>query len=180
MAGQKPSSYLAKSPFVKALSFEGDGLVPNNPRFPLLAYKEVLGKECRDKAEVFEALYLENGWDVAWRWGVYTYHHYHATVHEVLGCFRGTASILFGGEQGEVVKVETGDLVVIPAGVGHKNLDCSSDFEVAGSYPIGFGVDQKRDTKADHDVSIELIAKVPVPKEDPLYGETGPLRRLWK
>jgi uncharacterized protein YjlB len=44
-----------------------------------------------------------------------------------------SAHIAFGGPKGDIS--EEGDIVVIPASVGHKNVGCSADFSVLGAYP---------------------------------------------
>jgi uncharacterized protein YjlB len=43
----------------------------------------------------------------------------------------------FAGEVGVTVEDEAGDVAVIPAGVGHRNLGSSDDFLVLGTYPRG-------------------------------------------
>ena len=98
-------------------SSKDDGRIPNNPKLPLLVYpgalyvSDGLPSEC-------EVLFGENGWGGTWRGRVFTYHHYHSTVHEVLGIVRGTARLAFGGESGVALELETGDVAVIPAGAG--------------------------------------------------------------
>ncbi|WP_250123845.1 cupin domain-containing protein [Chroococcidiopsis sp. CCMEE 29] len=65
-------------------------------------------------------------------------HHYHSTAHEVLGISRGKAAVRLGGDaRGQTFEVRAGDVIIIPAGVAHKNLDSSSDFLVVGAYPLG-------------------------------------------
>ncbi|KAF8857955.1 hypothetical protein BDZ45DRAFT_705022 [Acephala macrosclerotiorum] len=71
----------------------------------------------------------------------------------------------FGGENnpGRVEPVvEKGDVIVVPAGVGHRLLDdFGSGFEMVGSYP-----------KGKH--KVKDIADLGWFKKDPLYGDEGP------
>jgi uncharacterized protein YjlB len=80
-----------------------------------------------------EERFLANHWTNSWRNGIYTFHHFHSTSHEVLGIYRGSASVRLGGEHGQDLIVEAGDVVVIPAGVGHKNLGATRQFGVVGA-----------------------------------------------
>src|SRR5918997_7201058 len=112
--------YRTRETEMRKYLFEDDGRIPNNPTLPLLVYSEALATT-GDLPSICEELFRNNGWDGAWRDGVFPYHHYHSTAHEVLGVVRGTARIAFGGEAGVATEVETGDVVVIPAGVGHCN-----------------------------------------------------------
>src|SRR5690348_5334465 len=122
----------------KILSFDlkDDGLVPNSA-FPLLIYQEAVKLTGPDPAANFEELFGAHSWTGSWRDGIYTYHHYHSTTHEVLGVYAGSATVKFGGDNGVKQKLTAGDVVIIPAGVSHKNLGASSDFGVVGAYPNG-------------------------------------------
>jgi uncharacterized protein YjlB len=63
----------------------------------------------------------------------------------VLGIAAGSANVRFGGEGGEAVGLTAGDVVVIPAGVGHAKLVASNDLLVVGAYADGRDWDIMRD-----------------------------------
>jgi uncharacterized protein YjlB len=88
-----------------------------------------------DPATTLEVIYKANSWGRAWRNGIYDYVHYHSMIHEVLGVARGSATLRLGGNKGKTVKVSAGDVVVIPAGVGHECLKADRNFIVVGAYP---------------------------------------------
>lgn len=115
------------------------------------------------RPEWFEDRFAENGWSGAWRNGVYDYHHYHATTHEVLGCYAGRARIQLGGPKGAVHDIAAGDVVVIPAGVAHRRVEASDDFAVVGAYPDGVTPDMQ---EGEGDPSIALA----LPERDPALG----------
>ena len=71
------------------------------------------------------------------RGGVFTYHHYHSTAHEVLGIVRVTARPAFGCESGVALVLETGDVAVTVAGVGQCNPGVGEGFLVVGAYLRG-------------------------------------------
>ena len=168
-----------QAPQVAAHSLKDDGVHPNNDKLPLLAFQGALALPEGDPAAVFEALFGANQWGGSWRNGVYGYHHYHSTAHEVLGVYGGTAQIQFGGERGVVLKVSLGDVVVIPAGVAHKNLGASRDFRVVGAYPRGQRWDMCYGESGERPRADQNIARVPVPEADPVYGTDGPLIEYW-
>jgi uncharacterized protein YjlB len=159
--------------------FEDDGRIPNNPNLPLLVYTRALSEAERQPSRCKELL-AENGWRGAWMDGVFSYHHYHSTSHEVLVVVSGGASLHFGGPDGETVKVEAGDAVVIPAGVGHKNAGYNSDFSVIGAYPRGQeSYDLRTGEEGERPEVLENIRAVTLPEVDPLLGRGGPLLRRW-
>lgn len=98
----------------------------------------------------------------------------------MLGFVRGKAEVRFDGEDGPVVTVEAGDVVVIPAGMRHKRESSTGDLSVVGAYPgdhgEGFDPDMKRDSPARHRAQIDAVAP---PLADPVHGADGPLLRLW-
>jgi uncharacterized protein YjlB len=162
-------------PQVREVRLNDDGSFPNS-RLPLLFYPG--GARDLDAAGI-ERLFRSHGWSGAWRAGIYPYHHYHSTTHEVLGVYRGAARVRFGGEKGETVEVKEGDVVVIPAGVAHKRLDSGGGLGVVGAYPGGAGWDLlygRPDERPEADRNIE---GVPIPDADPVFGASGPLVRIW-
>jgi uncharacterized protein YjlB len=156
-----------------------DGTIPNNAALPLIVYRGVLPPS-GDVAEKCEALFARNGWSGGWRNGIFAYHHYHSTAHEVLGIASGRARVRFGGDKGESVDVRTGDVVVIPAGVGHKRESASADLVVVGAYPEGRGPDLNTGKSGERPKVLDNIARVPVPAADPVFGPSGPLTKHWR
>jgi uncharacterized protein YjlB len=159
--------------------FEDDGLVPNNP-MPLVIYKSAVDVRNGQPEEAVERLFGANGWGDMWRNGVYDYLHYHATVHEALGVARGQARVQFGGDRGEAIQIDAGDVAILPAGTGHQRLFASHDFRVVGAYPPGAKMRVTRPTVENYLDALRSIPEVKLPRTDPVYGRDGPLVRLWK
>lgn len=170
----------AASGAVEAHRFEDDGAIPNNAALPLLVYRAALQLPAEDPAAAFEARFEENGWGRAWRNGIFPYPHYHSTAHEVLGVARGRAEVRFGGATGLATTVRAGDVVVIPAGVGHQNLGASDDFLVVGAYPPGPAWDLCYGRPEERPRVLQNIAAVPRPAADPVHGTAGPLLTRWR
>lgn len=162
--------------------FADDGETPNNPRWPLLIYRSPVKMENGfDPAAIFEELFASNGWTDSWRDGIYDFLHFHTHRHEVLGIARGNVAIAFGGAKGKLLRLNAGDVAILPAGTGHRRLDASDGLLVVGAYPQDSGdYDQPTPSDADHRNSVVKIGKVPPPKSDPVYGYEGPLIRLWR
>ena len=85
-----------------------------------------------------------------------------------------------GGGRGRTVELRAGDVVVIPAGVAHKNEGASAGLVVVGAYPRGQSPDMCRPGATDHAWVVPQIAVVPVPAGDPVYGPSGPLLERWR
>lgn len=152
---------------------------PNNPVLPVVIYKDLFSGQI-DLANSFEDCFSMNNWPAAWRNGLYDFHHYHSTAHEVLGVYSGWVLACFGGPGGREEKATKGDVIVIPAGVSHKNLAQSVDFKVVGGYPKGqrwnmcYGKESER-PQADKEIKF-----VPPPEADPVAGLEGPLIEIWE
>lgn len=161
--------------------FEDDGKTPNNPRLPLILYRDVLPvAKGDDPAAVCEELFAGHGWANGWRNGIYPFLHFHTRTHEVLGIARGTARVEFGGDKGQTLDVQAGDVVVLPAGTGHRRVASSADLLVVGAYPTaGSSFDQVRPNEIDLHEARRNIAHVGRPAQDPVYGKDGPLTELW-
>ena len=170
---------VVNSPNASAYLLADDGAIPNNPTLPLLVYKGALTLPERNPAATIEALFTANKWGNSWRNGVYRYHHYHSTAHEVLACYGGSITVKMGGESGVTLQVEKGDVIIIPAGVGHKNLGNSPGFGVVGAYPPGQSWDLLTGEAGERPHADQNIARVPLPPTDPIYGTTGPLIDEW-
>ncbi|MCJ8054687.1 cupin domain-containing protein [Shinella curvata] len=160
------------------LFFSASEWVPNHPFLPVLVYRAVLAADVDDRAHAFEQLFRAAGWLGLWRNGVFSYQHYHVGAHEVLGIAEGRAELLIGGPDGEALEVRAGDCLVLPAGTGHKRNGASDDFLVIGGYPPGQYADIA--TAGATEGELRIIASLPVPETDPLYGSTGPLVALWR
>ncbi|MEZ0495503.1 cupin [Sphingomonas sp. IW22] len=153
------------APFQRIHLSPGDE-IPNNPQHPVRLYRGAVDDP--DPASALEALFAANGWPPQWRDGVFDYHHYHSTAHEVLGCYAGQATLMIGGPDGEAIDLSRGDVVMLPAGTGHKRVSASADFAIVGAYPAGQDWDIVTDP-AD-DAIRARIAAVPVPECDPVTG----------
>lgn len=161
------------------LRFADDGTIPNNPRLPVLIYKQALPLGA-DPAAAFERLFAANGWGESWHNGIYPFAHYHPRGHEVLGIARGHARVRLGGAVGTEIEVGAGDVAVLPAGTGHERISASDDLLVVGAYPPTSDAAVDRPSEAAHERAVEAIAAVPLPEQDPVYGRDGPLTRLWR
>lgn len=151
-----------------SIILKGDPIFPNNEVVPLRVYPGLFGPQPRP--EEIEARLAAAGWPPAWRYGVYSYHHYHSTAHEFLGCFKGEARILFGGDQGQLLEIRPGDGVMIPAGVAH-NCRFSDGFTVVGAYPAGQTPDMNTGRPGERPQADKRIRALGLPPTDPATGQ---------
>jgi uncharacterized protein YjlB len=160
--------------------FGDDGSIPNHPRWPMILYKGAFAEVEGDRAQAIEATFHGNGWTHSWRNGIYAFPHFHSNAHEVLGIARGSATVRFGGQAGNVVEIKAGDVALLPAGTGHQSLSASSDLLVIGAYPPGCtDWDLCRGSETDRARLLSTVASVPVPETDPVHGSTGPMHEYW-
>lgn len=169
-------------PDLLTFRFKDAGEIPNNAALPVLIYKAAARRAGgpEELAAWLEQEWPKHGWRAAWRWGVYDFPHYHSTAHEILGVYRGHATLRLGHTAGTTIDAEAGDVLVLPAGTGHQNLGGSPDFHVVGGYPAGQTADLLRGRPDERPAADQRIARVPPPGSDPLQGDTGPLVREWR
>ena len=158
-----------------AYPLAADGAIPNNEDCSLLVYPGAVALSDPDPAVAFEELFAANGWSGSWRNGIHPFHHFHSTAHEVLGIFSGEATVQFGGDNGITVNARAGDVVIVPAGVGHKKLK-AHDLGVVGAYPRG----QRPDMCVPKLTGAVRHVTVPLPEYDPVFGAGGPLFEYWR
>jgi len=171
---------ISQSPEIISEVLTDDGIFPNNANLPMLVYKNAIQIPDMNPAGAIERVFRENGWGGSWRNGIYSYHHYHSTAHEVLGIFSGSVTVQLGGPDGLTLDGVAGDVIIIPAGVAHKNLGSSDDFRCVGAYPPGQDWDMNYGKPDERPKADENITKVPLPHMDPVYGANGPLVKSWK
>ena len=155
---------------VEALHSEPNGRAPNS-RFPLLVHR---GGVPGGGADAVRARFRGNGWLNNWEYpGIYPYHHFHSTSHECLGVAAGWMELELFGRGGRTVRVEAGDVVVLPAGVSHAMTGNSEDVLVIGGYPEGRDWDNIQEeflSEEDHRAAVKLIMSLPIPAADPVTG----------
>jgi uncharacterized protein YjlB len=145
--------------------------IPNHPSFPVLIYRGV--DAAAGGPDAARDLFAEHGWGGSWVDGVFDFHHFHSTSHEALAVVAGAATLELGGPQGDAFDVAAGDVLVLPAGTGHRRATAREGFTVVGAYPAGqedYDV-LRGDSAAEVEAARERIAALAAPPEDPVGGE---------
>lgn len=156
---------------------KGNGRVPNS-RLPLLIYRGAVQVAVAEMEEQIR----RNEWPPEWHssFGMYPRHHFHSDAHELIAVTRGTMVGLFGGHDGVRATVHAGDVVVIPAGVGHFGEQVTEDLRLTGAFPAGYAIhDFRLGYPDEYACMVDRAQRVPIPANDPLYGPKGPLVEIW-
>ncbi len=161
------------------IQLNDNGTFPNS-KFPALLYKGVLDIPLLFPATHVSHIFEKNNWGNSWDAGIFEYHHYHSTVHEVLGIYKGSTTVLLGGDDGKEVFIEKGDILVIPAGVAHKSLGDENDVGCVGAYPYAQPYDMNYGKPSERPKTDENLKRVPIPDNDPLQGDEAGLPDIWK
>lgn len=153
-----------------------------NSKHPVLIYKEAftLPKQKNKASEIIQTIFIRNGWSNTWRNGIYDFHHYHSITHECMGIAMGTANVVIGGPNGKKIELSQGDLIILPAGVGHKCTRANKDFLCVGAYPQGKDYDINYGIATELEKALKHIHKLPIPAKDPVLGKQGFLKVFWK
>lgn len=159
---------------VEVFYFEDDGHIPNNPTFPVLIYRHAF-----EQASDIEQTFHAHDWRNSWVDGIFDFHHYHSIAHEVIGILEGHATVQLGGPLGKTFTLTSGDVLLLPAGTGHKALDTSRHFRVMGAYPDGQDYDTLTGQTSERPENLQRISQVIRPKKDPVLGDHGPLFEHW-
>jgi uncharacterized protein YjlB len=168
-----PAKSLAE---VETIQLSRNGWMPNNDRLPVLLYRRAF-VESSSSADKMEEVFERNGWPPQWRNGVYDFHHYHSTAHEVLGFAAGSGTIILGGEGGHKITVEAGDVAVLPTGTGHCRVAADDRFLVIGAYPPNQHWDICREAPGRE--AIARMRGLAFPASDPVFGANGELTKAW-
>lgn len=155
-----------------------DGVFPNSS-LPVLYYNQVITKDGDNNSMEFIKLFNSYNWTNHWVGGIHTIHHYHSNTHEVLGVIKGGTTLMLGGGNGQKLDIEQGDVLVIPAGVAHKNLGSENQVLCVGAYPEGRGYDINYGASGERPLVDRNIGSVSIPDTDPIYGKEAGLAKIW-
>ncbi|MGA7238987.1 MAG: hypothetical protein WBY44_25110 [Bryobacteraceae bacterium] len=106
---------------VRRIYFAKAADVPNNT-LPVLLYRSVLPLHTAGKANAFRERFKSAGWAGIWTDTIYDHTQFHSKAHEVLGIAEGKVTLRLGGSEGSLFRLKAGDMLVLPAGVGHRRL----------------------------------------------------------
>jgi len=153
-----------------------------NSRLPVLIYNGalILPGEKEKMITTVQKIFSRNGWSNSWSNGIYDFHHYHSNTHECMAICKGDADVILGGPNGRKVKISHGDVLILPAGVGHKCLRCSKDFRCVGAYPQGKDYDTNLGKSKELEHALKNIHSLSKPSKDPVFGKEGFLKTYWK
>ena len=168
-----------KSPDIQRFRLKDDGKFPNS-KLQVILYKGILHLPSLFPAPVVRQLLRKNNWRNFWKSGIYEYHHYHSNTHEVMTVIKGKTTLQIGGPKGKKITIEKGDVLIIPAGVAHKNLKRENDVTCIGAYPNGKKYDMNYGKEEERRKADKHILKVKLPLKDPVFGKEGGIKKFWK
>lgn len=145
---------------------------PNN-EIPVIIYKDALETLFDDSNYSDEEVlrFLEsNRYSNGWTNGILTRHHFHSNAHEVLACVSGSASVQLGGPKSDIITFKKGDVLFLPAGTAHKNIETTGNFTIVGAYPNGGSYDMRYGEIVEYEQMKVNIGNVDEPKFDPVTG----------
>lgn len=164
---------------IETYYLKDDGVFPNSI-LPVLLYKGILDLPIILPSNYITKLFKQNNWSNSWKNGIFEYHHYHSVTHEVLGVYKGVTTLQLGGEKGIKIKIEKGDVLIIPAGVAHKNLGKQNKIKCVGAYPGGKDYDMNYGKEGERPQTDENIKHLSLPQQDPVFGLQGGIKTYWE
>ncbi|WP_075183093.1 hypothetical protein [Pantoea sp. 1.19] len=157
---------------------EPDNGVPNN-RLPLIVYPQAVPAESVDFRRGFTETFQQHGWPAGEYGTIHGWTHFRLNCHEALGVACGWCEVLFGGDNGRVIALHAGDAVLIPAGVGRKQLHASEDCLVVGAFSGTLRVHTGEGDPRQLAAAQSRVARVHLSKTDPLTGVQGAMQDFW-
>ncbi|NCI50840.1 cupin domain-containing protein [Sediminibacterium roseum] len=157
-----------------------NGVFPNNEKLQVLHYRNMINVPLLFAATAVKKLFRQNGWGNNWRAGIFTYDHYHSNTHEAMAVIKGKTTVLLGGKGGRKLEIEKGDVLIIPAGVAHKNLGKENDVVCIGGYPDALEYDMNYGAEDERPKTDRTISKVKPPATDPVFGKEKGLVDFWR
>jgi len=169
------------NPHIAHHAFKRNKNFPNS-KLPVVIYQEALQlpSSKSQSARVIQKIFARNGWSNSWKNGIYDFHHYHSNTHETMAVSMGDAVLILGGPKGKRIKISRGDVINIPAGVGHCCIKHSPDFQCVGAYPQGKNYDINLGRSKELDRTMPHIKQLSIPSKDPVLGKEGYLKTFWK
>lgn len=159
--------------------FHDDGVFPNS-HLPVILYKQAVDLPAVLGSRYANKILKQHHWLNNWKSGIITEHHYHSTSHEVLVAVQGKTQLQLGGPAGKIIDFERCDMLILPAGVAHRNVQAENDVVCIGGYPDGRIYDMNYGHSGEREEAEKNIAALPIPEYDPLEGKNGFLTTCWK
>lgn len=165
---------------IKTLDIRENEPFPNNA-LPVLYYPGAVAEltSTEDNGEKVQAFLEKNGYSNGWIGSIFTYHHFHSNTHEVLACISGEAQVQLGGSNAEVYPFKKGDVMLLPAGVAHKLIEGTDDFQIVGAYPEGKEPDMQTEDVDYYEEMKVRISRLGIPKYDPVEKTQGGVFEYW-